>query len=76
MGHSQRKLIPDGIDWALQAAGAAVPAFDRIINEGFLLAIRPVKDVAGTDLVAIPTFDAFLSDNRRHQLSLRFTRIQ
>jgi hypothetical protein len=58
MRHSERKLILNGVHRALQPAGATVPAFDRIINDRFLLMVRPVKDVAGAYLIAVPALDA------------------
>ena len=64
--HSQREIIINGVHWALQPAGPAVPTFDRVENDGFFLLIWPGKNIARTNLVTITTFNTFLVDHGRH----------
>ncbi len=68
MGHSERELIFDRTRRTLQAAGAAVPALRRVADNGFFLPLCPVKDVSGTDVVAVPTPFTFLVDDGWHGL--------
>jgi hypothetical protein len=69
MGHPKRKLILNCVRRTLQPAGSTVPALDRIIDDGFLFPIRPVKHIARADLVAVPALLAFFVDDGRHELS-------
>ncbi len=69
MCHPEGKLIAYGVRGTLEPAGSAVPAFDRIIDDRLLLTVRPVKNVARADLVAVSAPDASIIDYGWHPFS-------
>ena len=66
MRHSQREIILNGVNWALQPTGPAVPTFDRVKNDGFFLLIWPVKNITRTNLITVATFNTFFIDEGWH----------
>jgi len=72
MGHPERELIFDRTRRTLQPAGPAVPALDGVADNWFFLSFCPVKDVARTDVIAVPTPFTFLVNDGRHGLSPKF----
>jgi hypothetical protein len=67
VGHFQGEVILNGIHRTLQAACTAVPAFDRIENDGFLILLWPGEDVARADVVTISALGTLIVDNRWHK---------
>jgi hypothetical protein len=63
-------MIFNGIHRALQPASPAVPAFDRVKNDRFLLSIWPSKNITRTDLITIATLDTLFINHRRHERPL------
>ena len=66
MRHPEGKLIAYGVRRTLETAGAAMPAFDRIIDDRLLLTVRPVKNIARAYLVAVSAPDTSIIDYGRH----------
>jgi hypothetical protein len=66
MGHPQRELVSDRIGRTFESAGAAVPAFAGITDDGWCVTVRPDENIPRADVVAVSTQDAFIIDGGWH----------
>jgi hypothetical protein len=62
MCHSQRKIIFNGVNRALQPAGSAVPAFGWIKDRRFFTLTRPGEDISRADIITVAAIDALVID--------------
>jgi hypothetical protein len=67
MCHFQREIIFNSVSRALEAAGSAVPAFNRIKDLRLFILVRPGEHISRTDLIAVAAIDAFVVDSGGHR---------